>query len=169
MLPRDITYFGGEKQDAEPVSDLDTEMPASDWNKLVSDVCKLTRAGGASVSLRFQTRGTNGALTLSNVATEWGTGLSFGPLTALRTSAGVYVLTWPATMTNPDIGGDETVSLSRGTWNIKDTLSTGSGVGAAQGTCAVDCSGAVVTVRVFNVAGTLSDLSSTALIEVQAF
>lgn len=156
MLPADLDTYGGTFTDAEPVVDPTTQMAASYDMKRSADLAQLTR-NVMKVWIRFETRGTNGALTISARSTIWGDTNAYDPTTATRSAAGTYSLTWPASF-NDLLATAETVSFTRGHGSIADTTEVGF--------INVVPSGATAAVRVFDATGAASDLTAGTLIDV---
>jgi len=159
MQSRDMESFGAPYADETAVADPTTELSAAFANKHFADHCQLTRMP-FRVYMQFQTRTTNGAVTITNMYTLWGNGSAYNPSSAQRTATGLYAFTWPSTFED-DLESDETVSFRAGTGNICD-LSTWGGV-------KVMASGATATVITGTSAGSNNDLGGSILIDVWLF
>lgn len=156
MIRADMDRYGGIKTDRKPVFDPTTEMSAADDMRRSCDLAQLTRTG-AKVWIRFETRGTNGTLTISARSTVWGDTNTYDPTTATRTAAGIYTLTWPASF-NDELSEAETVSFVAGRANIADS--------GDFGFSNVVVSGNSATVYLANTAGAASDLTAGTLIDL---
>ena len=156
MLPADLDTYGGTFTDAEPVEDPTTQMAAAYDMKRSNDLAQCTR-NVMKVWIRFETRASNGTLTISARSTIWGDTNSYDPTTATRSSSGVYVLTWPASF-NDLLATAETVSFTRGHANICSSVDAGH--------VNVITSGATATVYIFDATGSASNLTAGTLIDV---
>lgn len=96
MLVRDINDYGGIRTDAKPSQNPESEVAASQYNRLQEDVAQLTRPGPKAI-VYFDTHAWAGSYTYpaSAITTraQWGTGDSAKP-TVSQTAAGRYTLTW---------------------------------------------------------------------------
>jgi len=97
MLPNAQTYegLGGELVDLAPVVDPTTDLPAEAMNELRSDAAAMTRTAARAVVVF--TAGAVPAVTMHDAV--WGNTPGVKP-TVVRSMAGVYVVTWPASVTD---------------------------------------------------------------------
>jgi hypothetical protein len=96
MLPTPATYttYGGELHNANPVEDPTTDLDASLANEQRQDTAAMTR-----MCPRARVRWTysGGVVTVASQDAVWGNGT---PPTVTRSSAGVFAITWPTTVTD---------------------------------------------------------------------
>jgi hypothetical protein len=150
----DVTAYGGLLNNAAPVVDPTTHRDASDMNAALASVAAMTTTAGQAWA-RMITHATTPSLATSNAhGAAWGEDPSVAP-TPTRTSTGIFVLTWPATVTN-GIGDSHTVVFKR----VKSQ--------ACEGTTAYHVQSAVtasnvLTIRVFDMAGTLTDAAGSTI------
>lgn len=94
-----IDTYGGQKADAWPVEDPATTASAANWNDAISDVAGMTHT---AVRARIRWTGatyTSGTMTMTIESRDavWGNAET---VTVTQTAAGVYVLTYPSTITD---------------------------------------------------------------------
>ena len=160
MQPRTLSSFGAPYEDETAVANPSTELAAALANQQFADHCQLTRMP-ARAYMQFQTRTTNGAVTIARMYSLWGNGSAYNPTSAQRTATGLYAFTWTPGTFEDDLGADETVSFRSGWGNIAD-LTVWGGV-------KVMASGATATVKTGNSAGSDNDLGGSILIDVWLF
>jgi|SRR5215210_762124 len=145
-----IETLGGALRDFSPVEDPETERSADDANKAYCDVAMathtLTRAWA-----RITTHATTPTLAAHDE--QWAARTSTVPVVA-RTGAGVFTVTWPSLVT------DELAVTHA--LNLRDAWAAAHGATAVH--VQADVTGpAVVTVRVFDMAGAATDAAGTAV------
>lgn len=156
MIPADLARYGGQKSNAGPIKDPTVQMDADDDNRRSCDLAQLTRTG-AKLWFRFETRLSNGTVSVVARSTYWGDTNSFDPTTAERTAAGVYEFTWPSSF-NDELLEAETVSFTRGKSNINSSTDFGFHN--------VRASGAGCAVYIADTSGTPDDLTAGTQIDV---
>lgn len=102
-----LADFGGVLNDLSPITDPTTDRPAAGANAAYGSVAAMTRVSGRAWVL-FSASPT--ATTLVAHGAAWPTTAQVTP-TLSRSSAGVYVISWPATVTD-ETGLTQTVSLA---------------------------------------------------------
>lgn len=107
-----IDTYGGALTDYRPVTDPTTDRPAASMNKALCDVAMMTHVS-VRAFVRFTGAATTGALVLQYHDAQWGSTPAVAP-TLARTSAGVYTITFPATVSD-ELNGSHTLAL-RGAW-----------------------------------------------------
>lgn len=143
-----LATVGGVRVDYAPVEDASTDVPAAHLNLVFANVAAMTQTcdrawcafvGKASSPPDDPSSNVHGAV--------WGNGVSVKPVTA-RTSTGLFTLTWPTSVTD-ELGVSHSVNLRRAhaTWEGATLFSVNATVTAPN----------VVTVRVWNAAGSLND------------
>lgn len=139
--------YGLPFSDYAPVEDPTTDLASALFNLVGMNVAGMTQTAcrawvafvGNASSPTDPTSFVHGAV--------WGNGLSVKPTDA-RTGTGVYTFTWPATVTDA-LGVVHSVNLRRCWWNVEGTT--------PYMLTATVTSPNVVTVRVFNAAGSAND------------
>lgn len=142
-----LATYGGAKQDYEPVEDPTTDLSAEGWNLVASNVAGLTQTA-CRAWVTFLGHGTMPTDPSSYIhGAVWGDTLGVKP-TMARTGTGVFTATWPTTVTD-DLGVVQTVNLRRAWASFEGSTlySVNATVTAAN----------VVTIRVWNAAGSLND------------
>lgn len=111
MLPDKSTYsiMGGELVDYQPAEDPTTDLPAVADDENRADCAAMTRTITRAY-VAFTTNGTT--CTVVDHDAVWGNGLAVAP-TVARSSAGTFVVTWPATVTDAR-GLSHALNLRRG-------------------------------------------------------
>lgn len=101
MDAKDLSDYGGARQDAYPVNDPTTQVSAAYLNRALEDLAQLTRMAPKAI-IRWTGTNTTGAVTLNSadVRTLWGNGLSYAPAVAKVGSTGQYTVTFPTTYTD---------------------------------------------------------------------
>jgi hypothetical protein len=154
--PRTIDNYGGVKNNGGIVEDATTEMSAAEDMRRSEDLAHLTctsrRAG-----VRFATATSGGAITPSAGRSHWGAGSNLP--TVERTGTGLYTVTYAASYVDA-LGVDEDVIFFEASGHV-ESLAT---AGKVQCTVASN----VISVAVFNAAGSLSDLGGGINIFVRA-
>jgi len=148
-----LAGYGGALRDYSPVIDPTTDRPAAGANAGYSATAELTLTG-TRAWCQFTVNGSAAPVLVAHAAL-WGNGVSVQP-TLSRTSAGIYVVTWPVNVQNQiTIGqlgytGPLPLALRAGWANLR--------VVATAFDLFVNMTAAnVATVSCFNVAGTLAD------------
>lgn len=102
MLSRDISDYGGQKLDAIAVSNPETQIAASEWNRTAEDQAQLTRTGTRAL-VSFATTAVAPPVTYAasavNIRSMWGNGTAQKP-TVLKTATGLYTITYPTSFTD---------------------------------------------------------------------
>jgi hypothetical protein len=150
ILPSVATLadYGGPKQNDAPVADPVTDEDADERNEYVEDVAGMTNTA-IRAWCRFVTVNNANPTDPTNAhGAVWGSALAVKP-TVAWSSEGVWLITWPTTVTD-ELGTVHTISL-RGvaTPNVEGTT--------LYHTNATVSSANTVTVRVWNTSNTLSD------------
>lgn len=160
MTPATIeTYEAptGGWSDAEPISDPTTEIPASGANTMVLHLAQMTRTAPRMI-FKFKT-GSGATGTSYAVRSMWGDTADYYPTTLTRSSAGLYLLTFPSTFED-ELGNDEDVSFFSGKGCVEST--------SEYGHVQVVPAGYIVNVRITDMAGTPSDFTAgTTIIVVE--
>lgn len=151
----DVDTYGGLKVNHAPVVDSSKQEAADDRNKYVADVAAMTHT-----LVRAMCTFDPGA-TVADPATNihdavWGSSAPYKP-TPSRSSAGVYVVTWPTTTTDA-IGATHTTNIRRCLVNVEGTT--------AIFATATPTTANTVTVRLFDAAGAATDGAAGTLITV---
>ncbi len=153
MLPKTITSYGGPYDDAGPVENPQTDFAAESANYLLEDSAQMTNTAIRAM-VSFAPAATDPVVVDHD--SLWGSGDAQKP-TIARGIAGIYVVTWPTTMTD---GLDEVETLAlRYAFCELQTESNYTARIASR-------SANAVIVRCRDAAGTLSDLSSAELVQV---
>lgn len=156
MLPTTISSYGGPYVDAGTVENPQTDLSADYGNLVMEHTAQLTNTA-VRVIVSFAPAASDPVVVDHD--SLWGSGEAQKP-TIARGSAGIYVITWPATMTD-GLDEVETVALRY----AKSELDTDSDY-----RCNVSARTAnTITVRCRDAAGTLSDLSSSELVTVWGY
>lgn len=154
MLDSSIGTYGGPFVDASAVRNPTSQISAKLFNQLIEDVAQMTRTALRAM-VRFTTV-TSGNPTVSSHKSAWGDTDTQKP-TVTRTGTGLYTVTYATALTN-GLGDSESVSFGFGEAHL---------LGSTDGKARVDTIAAnVVTLRVYDAAGTLSDLSAAGPIQV---
>jgi hypothetical protein len=159
--------YGAVYVDQEAVRNPRTQMAADKFNRLAEDVAQMTRTS-TKVEVVFTTTSTAAptSVTPTSGPTQWGTGSAYHPAIS-KTATGTYVLTWDSSYDDGLVGTDadavsetETLALTRAQGVVMSATQFGHVYCVA--------SANVVTAYVRDAAGTLTDLSGTASIWVEA-
>lgn len=146
-----IGTYGGVLNDYAPVVDASTDRPASGVNQAYGSVAAMTH-NAPRAFCRLVLAATTGALALASPYPHdaaWGNSVGVQP-TLARTSAGVFTITWPASVTD-EIGNSQAVSF-------RYAIGALEGPNAGDIACSVT-SPNVVTLYAFNVAGAANDFA----------
>jgi hypothetical protein len=139
--------YGGAKSNYWPVEDPTTDEDAAVRNLYAMNVAYMTGMCPRAW-VRFTGAATTGAMILVAHQSLWGNAVGVAP-TLARTSAGLYTITWPTTVTD-QLGTVHTLNF-RGSWtNVRDLSATwndNSNITSAN----------VCTVQMRNQAGTATD------------
>lgn len=115
MLARDISDYGGVRVDAKPQKNPESEVSATQYNRLQEDTAQLTRPG-YKARVWFDSHVFAGAHTYAagdvSQRSQWGTGDAQKP-TVSQTAAGRYTLTWASSYTDA-LGTAESLALAGG-------------------------------------------------------
>jgi hypothetical protein len=141
-----LAILGGALQNYAPVEDPTTDLDAGADNKSRCDVAAMTHTL-TRTWVNFQAAATTGAMVLVAHDSVWGNTAPVTP-TLARTSAGIYTITFPTSVTD-ELGVAHTTNL-RASWG-------NSRGGVTQYTADCSASGNVITAYVYNSAGTLTD------------
>jgi hypothetical protein len=154
-LPDSATYdtYGGAKTNYAPVEDYSTDEDAADRNEYVADV-----AGMTHTAVRCWRRFLGNAVTPTDPGSNvfdnvWGNDLADKP-TVARTGAGVYTVTYPATIVD-DNGTTRSINLRGGWANVEGST--------LYFTTVTVTSPNVLTVRVFNTAFAANDAAGVTI------
>ena len=139
--------FGGSKQNYAPVEDITTDEDAATRNQYVADVAMMTATCTRSW-VEFLAAATTGGMSVTAHQAVWGNAIGVIP-TLSRTSAGIYVITWPATVTDA-LGNSHTVNFRAAQAQVRDTA-------AGWDALCIPTAANIITVYVRNPAGTLTD------------
>lgn len=122
MLPKTIDDYGGLKQDDRPVEDPTTDFSADDHNELITDVAGMTnttcQAWRTAIG-RAASPLTEPSSKIHNATWDNDEAVNTRP-TATRTTAGIYVFTWPATVKDRK-GDTQTVNFNRADASFEST------------------------------------------------
>ena len=138
--------FGGSKLDFSPTEDPTTDESAATRNQYVADVAMMTATATRSWA-QFVAAATTGGMSVTAHASNWGNAIGVIP-TLSRTSAGIYVITWPASVLDA-LGVSHSLNYRAAHAQVRDTAAGW----LAQAVPATN----VVTLYVRNPAGTLTD------------
>ncbi len=156
MLPTTISSYGGPYVDAGTVENPQTDLAAAYGNMLMEHVAQLSNTA-PRVIVSFAPAASDPVVVTHT--SMWGSGDAQKP-TIARGLAGIYVITWPATMTD-GLDGVETLALRY----AKSELDTDSDY-----RCNVSARTAnTISVRCRDNTGTLSDLSASELVTVWGY
>lgn len=152
MTPATLETYeapSGGFADQEPVKDPTTQWAAAGVNRLLNDTAQLTRVAPRAI-LKFTT-GSGATGTAIGTRTMWGDTSGFYPTTITRSGAGVYVVTYPSTFAN-ELSESESISFFDAHGKVTSTTEYG----------VVQCtaSGAVINVKVVDMAGTPTDFTA---------
>ncbi len=144
--------LGGELSNYAPVEDPTTDLDADADNKTRLDVAGMTETC-ARAWCCFVGNAATPTDPASNVhGAVWGSTAPVKP-TVTRTGAGVYTITWPASVTD-ELSAAHTVNLRRAWWNVEGTTPY---------ICTATPVANVVTFRVFTHAGVADDAAGVNL------
>jgi hypothetical protein len=146
----DLSALGGALNDASPVVDPTTDMPAAAGNVAMADIAAATHTATRAWTRFTLSPGAVASATpvLVSHDSNWGSSPGVAP-TFTRTSAGLYTVTWPATVVD-QIPNGAPGFVSSHTLNIRSAwagVQTGT---VAFVTLAQPTSANIVTLRVFN-------------------
>ena len=162
MNPRTIDSYGGTYQNEEAVVAPVSEMDAAFGNRIMEDVAQATRAIGMTWFAFYPTTeaapytlDANAAVSVSGV---WGNGSPAKPV-IMKTATGVYTLTWPEEFDDALVGVTNMEQVEE-TQQVAFTFASGLNVaGPNDGHARVtNLASNVVTIKLYNAAGSLSDL-----------
>jgi hypothetical protein len=165
MLSATIQTYGGPFADESAVGNPTTEQSAALGNRTFEDLAQATHTS-AKARLKFATSATAGPIPITvnaDSTTQWGSGSFYFP-TIQKTTTGTYVATYATEYDDALVlaglpeGITETVNFKHGHPSVH-----GSTYGRAQ----ISLASNVVTVYVFNAAGSLSDLGGTVTVDVE--
>ncbi len=94
----DTDTLGGLKVDEHAVEDDATDLGADYWNELITDAAAMAQTSFRAWAL-VGLAATTGAMSIVAHGAQWGADIAVRP-TPSRSSDGVFVLTWPATVTD---------------------------------------------------------------------
>jgi hypothetical protein len=160
-----LPSVGGALFDYSPQIDPTRDRAAAAANVAYADAVAQTHT-----IVRAWVRFTlNGAATPVLVAHDsvWGNAIGVAP-TFTRTSAGIYTVTWPATVVDEIPNGAPGYQASH-TINFRAALGNVRAVATAFDIFCAPTSANVVTVRIFNVAGSAADPGSATDVDVTAW
>ena len=160
--PRTLASYGSPKKNGRPVSNSQTDITQNDWNRLVADVTALCGTP-AKLRAQFQTTSTNGAVTPTWFAAQWGVDSASAPAIA-RTGTGIYTVATPAAWASPGtwvycldpLGIMQT--SEQVIWVDSDAGVDGAIAATSAGYCRTSRNGYTITVYVYNASNALSDL-----------
>jgi hypothetical protein len=171
-LQRTIQSYASPKRNARVLANPTTDITQVEWNLLVNDAAQLT-ATPVKLRVQFPTAVSNGAVTPSWFAAQWGSGSASAPAIA-RTGTGIYTVATPSTWVTP---GTYTYSLDpdgiaitseQVIWVDSSGDIDGPITSAPAGWVRTARSGYTVTVHVYNSSWTLSDLGGAIPIRIEA-
>ena len=144
-----LSTYGGEKDDYAPIEDQSTDLSASHWNLVASNVAGMTHT--VCRAWRTFTAGNPPTDPASNVHDAvWGNDVSVKP-TVSRSSTGIYLVTWPSSVTD-ELGESHSTNIRRAWVCLEATLPYFS--------VATRTSATVVSVLVWDSSGVLTDPSA---------
>lgn len=170
MLEKTIGNYNGPLKDEEAISNPETQQSASAYNRHAEDSAQMTRTS-IKCWVKFTTSSTAApvAIDVSDSTSQWGDGASFAP-TISKTATGTYTITYAVEYDDALVGTEGNDAVAE-TEQVAFRFVEGSAfdpsgptLGHARGT-SVDN---VITVYVFDDAGTLSDLSGSGIVDVWA-
>jgi hypothetical protein len=151
-----LNTYGGGLFDYAPVVDPTRDRPASGANQAYESVAAMTHTNWRSW-VRFTLNGSATPVLVAHDA-NWGNAIGVAP-TFTRTSAGIYTVTWPATVNDeipngvPGFSTGHTVNFRASTGNVR-------AVATPFDIFCTPTSANIVTVRIFNAAGSAADPGS---------
>lgn len=166
MDSRSVDQYGAPFQDQEVVANPVNEQAAAQYNRHAEDSAQMTRTS-IKVWVKFATSaGANGAQSVVDSTSQWGEGNSYAPSIA-KTATGTYTISYATEYEDALVGteGNEAVEETEQVdfrfhgWNIE---------GSTFGHVQVSSVNNVITVYVFNAAGSLSDLGGGVVVSVFA-
>lgn len=112
LTPTTVDDYGGAKQNYQDVADASTDVDATDYNELVSEVGGLTHGAIRGWYTFVGGAGATPGEPASNIHdAAWGNDNSYKP-TPSRASAGVYDITWVTTVSD-DLDNPHTLNIRR--------------------------------------------------------
>ena len=146
-----LSTYGGSKINYAPPEDPTTDEDAGIRNQYVANVAMMTLTAVRALAL-FTPAATTGTMALVSHAANWGNSATVAPVLN-RVAAGVYTLTWPATVIDA-LGLSHTTNFRFVTCNVR-------GSGTPWIYNAAITSANVVTVWTYSSAGAATDPATT--------
>ena len=167
MIPKTIENYGGPKIDAQPVSNPETQVAASEFNRAIEDTAQMTRTAYRAI-VQWDTVPDPAPYSIPapaiQVRTVWGNSTAQKP-TIVKVATGSYTITFPSSF-NDGLGFVETVSFFDAHVSVK-IAGPGDQIYGRVTTVA----GNLINVAIYSPIGTLADLAdvSTDPISVTAW
>lgn len=168
MNPRTLENYGAPFQDEKAAEDPVSELAAAQYNRKACDTAQMTLAVGMTwfgfyptTEAAPYTLDANAAVSVSGV---WGNGSAQKP-TIVKTATGIYEATWPTEFDDALVGVTNMEAVAE-TQQVAFTFTSGLNVaGPNDGHARVtEIASNVVTIKVYNASGSLSDLGGLAQI-----
>jgi hypothetical protein len=167
MIAKEISSYSGPWVDAEPVANPTTQQSAASANRHAEDSAQMTRTA-SRIMVKFTATVTTPpiAVEVDDSTSVWGEGMSFEPVIA-KTGVGVYTITYATEYADALVGttGNEAVAETE---QVSFRFGWGSVEGSLCGHVQLEFVNNVITVYVFNAAGSSSDLGGTTVVSVFA-
>jgi hypothetical protein len=170
--PRSLASYGSPKKNARILANPKTDITQADWNRLVADVAALTCPAPTKLQVIFPTAASNGPVTPTWFAAQWGNDAASAPAIA-RTNTGVYTISTPSAWASPGIwvytlDPDNVVQTQEQvlwSWSEQDIDAP---IGIGDGKVRPVRTGYTITLYVTNTSGVLSDLGGAVPIYCKA-
>ncbi len=120
-----LSTYGGAMANYAPVEDPTTDRDATAANQAYASAAAATHTTPRAWA-RFTAAASTGAMVLVAHDAVWGTSV---PPTLARTSAGIFTVTWPATITD-ELGTVQTVALRAATATYEGAVAYFAGASA---------------------------------------